>query len=178
MNDQDRWKRMKEKFQEIRSRYQKLKHKIIDRLTSTGLRILRRTKKIKEFPSEQFDYDEMNSDEYHEYDYYDRASNITNFTSPNDTTINITSIMNSDEYEYDDLDLSDESDEFEQMENTSGICDEIHWNVLINDNNSTTFILTKYNMSNKIVCSLSDVEPHTKYPHVCEYGLSFESCMK
>jgi hypothetical protein len=173
MNDQGRWKRMKEKFQEVRVKYQKLKQKIVDRLTATGLRILRRTKKVKQIPPKQeFNHDEMYSDQSNEYGYDDKELNITNPIIPNDTTINNSSIINNDEYEYDDLDSSDESDEFEQIEDIRGICGELHWNVLNNNNNnSTTFILTKYNMSDKIICSLSDVESHTKYPHVCEYGL-------
>ena len=89
----------------------------------------------------------------------------------NDSIIIINSNVtnNNDEYEYDDLDSPDESDEFEQIEDIRGICDQIHWNVF--NNNSNVFILTTYIVSDKIVCSLSDVEPNTKYHHVCEYGM-------
>jgi hypothetical protein len=167
MKDQDQWKRMKAKFHEVRVKYQKLKQKIVDRLSAAGLRILRRSKKLKPIPPKQ---DEIDFDQNHEYEYDERESNITNLNLTNNTTVNISLIINNDEYEYDDLDSSDESDEFEQIENIRGFCNEIHWNVLNNNNNSTVYILTKYNMSNKTVCSLSDVEPQTKYHHVCEYG--------
>ena len=73
------------------------------------------------------------------------------------------------EYEYDDLDSPDESDEFERFADIHGICNQIHWNVL--NDNSTVYILTTYIVSDKIVCSLSNIEPYTKYPHVCEYGM-------
>jgi hypothetical protein len=33
------------------------------------------------------------------------------------------------------------------------------------------YILTTYLVSDKIVCSLSDVESDIEYEHVCEYGL-------
>jgi len=172
MKDQGQWKRMKEKFHEVRVKYQKLKQKIVDRLSAAGLRILRRSKKLKPIPPKQeFIHDEIDFYQNDEYEYDQRELNITNHNLPNNTTVNISSIINNDEYEYDDLDSSDESDEFDQIENIRGFCDEIHWNVLNNTNNSTVYILTKYNMSNKSVCSLSDVEPQTKYPHVCEYGL-------
>ena len=74
------------------------------------------------------------------------------------------------EYEYDDL---NSPDEFERIDDIRHMCDEIHWNVLNTIDNSTVYILTTYNVSNQIVCSLSDVDPHTRYHHVCEYGLSF-----
>jgi hypothetical protein len=168
---------MKASFQELRMKYQKLKHKIVDRLSLTGLRILRRSKKIKETPTEEeliYHHHHMYSDQYIEYDYDNREFNSTDLVSSPDITLNLSSVINSDEYEYDDLDSSDEIDEFEQIEDTRGICDDTHWNVLNDMNNSTVFILTKYNMSNKTICSLSDVDPHTKYHHVCEYGLSFQ----
>ncbi len=150
IDNQSQWGQIKNQLFVVRDKYQILAKNIVDRLNSAGIHISRRARKV---PKSSQNY-ELNN------------------------TITTNSSIVDEEYEYDNLDLSDESDEFEQMENTRGICDEIHWNVLINDNNSTTFILTKYNMSNKIVCSLSEIEPHTKYPHVCEYGLSFESCMK
>jgi hypothetical protein len=171
MNDQGRWGRMKKQLQEIRVKYQRLKQKIVDQLTTVGLRIFRRSKKIKPIPPKpESSHDEIDIDQSHEYEYDYRESNITYITFPNNTIMNITSIIDNDEYEYDDLDSSDESDEFEQIENIRGICDDIHWNVLNNTNNSTVYILTKYNMSDKTVCSLSDVQPYTKYHHVCEYG--------
>lgn len=168
------WKRMKESLREIRMKYQKLKQKVVDRLSLTGLKILRRSKKMKKIPTEEeLLHHHIYSDQYHEYDYDHRDFNSTDFVSSPDITLNLSSITNSDEYEYDDLDSSDEIDEFEQIEDIDRICNDIHWNVLNDTNNATVFILTKYNMSDKIICSLSDVEPYIKYHHVCEYGLLF-----
>ena len=155
---------MKKSFQEIRSRYQKLKEKIVDRLSVTGLRILTRSKKIKNIPPEE----ELFHDQYSEYEY-----DQTNSASSTIPTINTSLMINEDEYEYDNLDSLDEIDEFEQIDDTRGICDDIHWNVLNATQNSTVFILTKYTLSDQMICSLSDVDPHIKYHHVCEYGLLF-----
>ncbi|CAF3831802.1 unnamed protein product [Rotaria sordida] len=170
MNDQGRWNRMKSKFHEVRVKYRNLKQKIVDRLSSTGLRILTRSKKMKQIPSKQpLIHDEKQ--------FNNKQSNITNIIFSNETTINIDLITSTndnaddEEYEYDDLDSSDESDEFEQIEDIRGICDQIAWNAL--DNNSTVYILTTYIVSDKIVCSLSDVEPDIEYHHICEYVLDF-----
>jgi hypothetical protein len=144
MNDEGRWERMKKELREVRVKYQNLTKNILDRLNSAGLRILRRSRKLQQ-----------SSKNY----------------KINDTTINNSSIINNDDYEYDDLSSLDERDEFEQIKDIRGICDDIHWNALINNNNATVYILTTYNILNKVVCSLSDVDPQTKYHHVCEYGL-------
>jgi hypothetical protein len=167
---------MKGTFRELRIKYQKLKRRIVQRLNSTGLRILRRTKKVKQIrPSkEQFLHDEIDPAQYDEYDFDDKESNLTDLISSNQTTVNVSAIINNadDEYEYDDLDSPDETDEFEQIEDIRGICSQIDWNVF--NDNSTVFILTTYVLSNKTVCSLSDVEPDTEYRHVCEYSMLFE----
>ncbi len=144
INDQSQWKGMKEKFHEARVKYENSTKNMLERLNSSGLRILRRSRKLEQSSEKN---------------------------KLNNATINISSIINDDEYEYDDLGSLDESDEFEQIENIHSFCDEIHWNVLNDINKSTVYILTTYNMLNKSVCSLSDVEPQTKYRHVCEYGL-------
>ena len=173
MNDQGRWRRMKGAFHEVRVRYERLKRKIVSRLNSTGLRILRRTKKVKQIspPSQQFIPDEIDLNHYDDYEFDDRELNLTNLIASNQTTVNVTAIINNndDEYEYDDLDSPDESDEFERLNDIRGICAQIDWNVF--NNNSNVYILTTYIVSDKIVCSLSDVEPNTQYHHVCEYGM-------
>jgi len=66
------------------------------------------------------------------------------------------------------LDSENETDDFEQMENIQGICDRIDWNVI--NNNSTIYKLTTDLISNKIVCSFSNVKSDIEYRHVCEYG--------
>ncbi|CAF2995113.1 unnamed protein product [Rotaria sp. Silwood2] len=143
-NDQDRWKQMKQKFQKVRMKYINLTTKVVERLKLVGLHMLRRSRKIKQ-----------SSEPY----------------KPHETTINSSLLINDDEYEYDDLNSSDESDEFEEIENIRRICDQIAWNAL--NDNSTVYMLTTYIVSDKIVCSLSDVEPKTEYHHLCEYVLDF-----
>ncbi|CAF1562766.1 unnamed protein product [Rotaria magnacalcarata] len=164
MNDQGRWQRMKDKFRQIRTRYYKLKEKILHELDSAGLRISRRSKKIKQkvkIYKEKYAHEPNTSDN----DYYDyEEQNITISTTPNDT-------QSIDEYEYDDIDSEDDADEFEQFDDVRGICDQVDWNVLNND--STVYVLTTYLIVNKIVCSLSNVEPNVEYDHVCEYVLDF-----
>ena len=143
-NDQNRWNRMKQQLRRVRIKYRNSTKKIIDRLNSAGLRIMRRSRKKQQ--------------SFKQYQSNDSiiiiSSNVTN---------------SDDEYEYDDLDSPDESDEFEQIEDIRGICNQIHWNAF--NNNSSVYILTTYIVSNKIVCSLSDVEPNTNYHHICEYGM-------
>jgi len=142
--DQDRWARMKEQLSKVRVKYQNITKNIVNQLNSAGIRILRRSRKLNQSSRKN---------------------------KRNSTTIDNSSIIYPDEYEYDDF---DSSDEFEQIDDIRNMCDEIHWNVLNIINNSTTYILTSYNVTDKIVCSLSDIDPHTKYHHVCEYGLSFQ----
>jgi len=79
--------------------------------------------------------------------------------------------INSTSHKYDSFDTVDEIDEFEHLDNIRGICDAIDENVLGTIENSTAYILTRYIVSNRTICSLSEIESHRKYPHVCEYGL-------
>jgi hypothetical protein len=144
-HDQDRWNRMKQQLRRMRTGFQNSTKKILNELNSSGLRIMRRSRRKKPSTSKQY--------------------------NSNDSVVIISSNVNNtdDEYEYDDLDLPDESDEFEKLEDIRGICDQIHWNVL--NDNSSVYILSTYIVSDKIVCSLSDVEGNTEYHHICEYGM-------
>jgi len=165
MDDQGRWQRMKERFREVRLKYYKLKEKVIDELNAAGLRISRRSKKIKQSTKkrkEKFIQDHIDSDVYDDYDYYNEQNRTDLNLFSNDT-------KEIDEYEYDDLNSEEETDEFERMDDIRGICDQIDWNVL--NNNVTTYMLTTFLIQDKIVCSLSNVEPDIEYEHVCEYGL-------
>lgn len=164
MDDQGRWQRMKDKFRELRVKYYQLKEKVIDELHAAGLRISRRSKKIKQSAKkhkEKLIPDHIDPDVYDDYDYYGEH-NRTNYIFSNDTT-------EVDEYEYENIDSEEEKDEFERMDDIRGICDQIDWNVL--NNNVTTYMLTTFLIGDKIVCSLSNVEPDIEYEHVCEYGL-------
>ena len=165
MDDQGRWQRMKVKFQEVRVRYYKLKQKIVRELNDAGLRISKRSKKVKQSTrkhKQKFIHEHIDSELYDDDDDYYKEQNITNEISSNNTTA-------VEEFEYEDLDSEDEKDEFEQVEDIRGICDRVDWNVMNND--STVYLLTTYLISDKIICSLSNVEPEIEYEHVCEYGM-------
>lgn len=138
---------MKDKFRELRVKYYKMKATLLDELDAAGLRISRRSKKIREKTRAQREKDIADADD----------------EPPGDS--NHTSLV---DYEYDDLNSPEEIDESEHIDDIHGICDQIDWNVSNND--STVYILTSYLMSDKIVCSLSDVDTDVEYPHVCEYG--------
>jgi len=62
-------------------------------------------------------------------------------------------------------------DDSEQFDNIRSVCDTLTWNVLKND--SDVFILTRYLMSDKIVCSINDIEPNSSYEYMCQYGQYF-----
>lgn len=160
LEDQGRWQRMKEKFREIRIRYYKIKDKVLRELESAGLRISQRSRKIKQTVRrrKQKYFDDQN-EMYDDYDYIENAINRTN------DTIEI------DEYEYENLDEEDDDNEFERMDDISGICDQIDWNVL--DSNTTVYMLTTFLIDDKIVCSISNVEQDLEYEHLCEYVLDF-----
>jgi hypothetical protein len=146
MNDQGRWQHMKDKIRETRV----LKEKFFDELNSADLRISKRSKKLKQ----KFIDSGTN--------YYKNQTKKNNIFSNYTTTV--------DQYEYDNLDFEDESDElFKQIEDLQGICDRIDWNVI--NNNSTIYMLTTSFISDKAICSFSNVESNLKYQHVCEYGL-------
>ncbi|CAF1043599.1 unnamed protein product [Adineta steineri] len=135
-DDQDQWQLMKNKFRKLFIRDYKLKEKFIDELNAAGLRISKRSKKIKQTV--------RNSDTYNHY------NNERN-----------------DEYEYDNLNLADEK----QMNDIQGICDRLEWNFI--NNGSTVYILKTSLISNKMICSLSDVESNIEYKHICENVLNF-----
>jgi hypothetical protein len=158
MENKGRWQRMKEKFGEIRKTYYKIKQKIIKELNDAGLRISRRSKKIKQTVKkrkQELIDDHIDDD----YDYYYDNMTISDF---NDTII-------VDEYEYDNLDSEDEKEDFESIEDVGIICDRIDWNAL--NHNATVYLLTTFKMDDTIVCSLSDIQSDMEYIHVCEYGL-------
>lgn len=171
--DPDRWKRMKKQFGDIRKKYKELKEKVLNRLSSTGLKILLRTKKVKDFSTrKRVHQNDFQPSYYEEYDFDDREFNTTNPILEANSTAITHVIDDEDEYEYDNLDSPDESDPFEQIDDIYSICQRIDWNVLNPESNSTVFVLTTYIVSDATICSLSDVDIDMEYPHVCEYGLS------
>ncbi|CAF4512567.1 unnamed protein product [Rotaria socialis] len=80
-------------------------------------------------------------------------------------------IDNENEYELNALDSSGEIDEFEQFQDIHDICHHVVWNAL--SENATIYILTTYTLFDKVVCSLSDIEPYTEHHHICEYVLDY-----
>jgi len=64
-----------------------------------------------------------------------------------------------------------DDDDSKQFDDIRKVCDQFAWDVL--DNNSTIFLLTKYLISNKIICSISDIDPDITYQHMCQHGEYF-----
>lgn len=64
-----------------------------------------------------------------------------------------------------------DKDVFQRFNDIRDLCQYFAWSVF--NNNSDTFIFTTYKLSDKIVCSLSDVDLNSTYEHVCQYGLYF-----
>ncbi|CAF4543405.1 unnamed protein product, partial [Rotaria sp. Silwood2] len=157
---------MKEKFRKARIRDYKLKTKVLDELRAAGLRISRRSKKIKQAvhdKKENFRLDHHDSNEYYNDKTMDGAQK---------SIIHNSMKVNEQDYEEEeDLDLPDEADDFEQIDDIHGICDQVVWNVM--KNSSQVYVLTTFLRDKKIVCSLSDTDPNVKYNHVCEYVLDF-----
>lgn len=156
MSNPAQWETMKKLYRQFRQKYRRLKEKILDRLNGTGLQFLSRSKKLKarttQAPSE-FTTD----DEYVDPLLGKTTPSISPFSENND-------------YDYEYFDSADEVDSFEEIDDTRSICHQIDWNVLYNHSN--VFVLTTYIVSEKTVCSLSDIVEDHEYHHVCEYGLS------
>ncbi|CAF4233905.1 unnamed protein product, partial [Adineta steineri] len=72
-NDQQQWLLIKEKFYQIKIKYEKLKVKIVKQLASAGFKILRRTKTITQ---DEIDYNEIDFTD--ENDTFDEIPNIYN----------------------------------------------------------------------------------------------------
>ena len=121
---------------------------MLEELNAAGLRISRRSKTVRQTVRR-------------------RKEDLIGEPSSFETTE--TAVTTEDEYE--DFDSPDQGDDFERLDDIRGICDQIDWNVMNND--STVYLLTTYLIADKIVCSLSDIEPDVEYDHVCEYGRSF-----
>lgn len=85
------------------------------------------------------------------------ANTITNADDP---------MTNPDELDY----SSDINDPFEDEDDHRTVCHRIDWNVL--HNHSNVFLLTTYLNGEKVICSISDIVPDYRYPHLCEIGQS------
>ncbi|UJR12020.1 hypothetical protein I4U23_016198 [Adineta vaga] len=64
-----------------------------------------------------------------------------------------------------------EKDIFERFNNIRGLCHQFAWNVL--NNNSHVFLFSTYKISNKLICSLNDIDLNSTYEYVCQYVLDF-----
>jgi len=71
----------------------------------------------------------------------------------------------------DDINSFSDDDDSKQFDDIRKVCDQFAWDVL--DNNSTIFLLSKYVLSNKIICSITDIDPDINYQHMCQHGEGF-----
>jgi hypothetical protein len=71
----------------------------------------------------------------------------------------------------DEINSFSDDDDSKQFDDIRKVCDHFVWNVL--DNNSTILLLTKYVISNKTICSISDIDPDISYQHMCQHGEDF-----
>ncbi|CAF1019037.1 unnamed protein product [Didymodactylos carnosus] len=164
MDDQGKWSKMKKEFREVQIRDRKLKLQVLDELRAAGLRIVIRSKKTKQVVYEKKEKIRLNhsdQDEYNNDELVDGGQNRMTISIQNSTEVN------EQDYEEEDLDSADDADDFEQVDNIRNICDEVVWNVMKND--SQVYMLAAFLRAEKVVCSLSDVEPNVKYDYVCEY---------
>ena len=53
------------------------------------------------------------------------------------------------------------------------VCDKVSWDEV--NKNTDVFLLTRYKVADKIICSIVDTEPETNYEHLCQYGEYFSS---
>ncbi|CAF0859125.1 unnamed protein product [Adineta steineri] len=75
---------------------------------------------------------------------------------------------------YDDVGINhidDVNDDPEQLDNILKVCDQFVWNVLEED--PQFFLLTRYLVSNKFICSISDIDLSIHYKYMCQYVLDF-----
>ncbi|CAF0844794.1 unnamed protein product [Adineta steineri] len=75
---------------------------------------------------------------------------------------------------YDDVEINhidDLNDDSEQLDNILKVCDQFVWNVLEED--PQLFLLTRYLVSNKFICSISDIDLSIRYKYMCQYVLDF-----
>jgi hypothetical protein len=56
----------------------------------------------------------------------------------------------------------------ERFDKIRGLCDQFAWNIFNNDSHLVSF--STYKMSNKLICSLSDVDLNSTSEYICEYG--------
>jgi hypothetical protein len=163
MSNPDQWEMMKKLYRQFRQKYRLVKEKILDRLNGTGLQFLSRSKKPKarttQAPSEITLGDEF-------------VDPVVAMASSPSTPL----FSETNDYDLDYFDSADEVDPFEEIDDTRSICHKIDWNVLYNHSN--IFVLTTYIVSEKTVCSLSDIDEDHEYHHVCEYGLSSFSVLR
>ena len=159
MSNPDQWEKMKKLYRQFRVKYRRLKEKILNRLNGTGLQFLSRSKKVKPTTTQAPSDFALNT-ELIDAILTTSTPSSSPFSEPTD-------------YNYDYFDSTDEIDPFEEIDDTRSICHQVDWNVLYNHSN--VFALTTYIVSEKTVCSLSDIEEDHEYHHVCEYGLSFPS---
>ena len=86
-----------------------------------------------------------------------RSFNLKNKNTKNNS-VRINRVYSSDE----------DKNAIERFNSIRGLCDQFALNIFNNDSHLVSF--STYKMSNKLVCSLSDVDLNSNYEYVCEYG--------
>ena len=86
-----------------------------------------------------------------------RSFNLKNKKTKNNS-VKIDRLYSSDE----------DKNAIERFNSIRGLCDQFALNIFNNDSNLVSF--STYKMSNKLICSLSDIDLNSSYEYVCEYG--------
>ena len=86
-----------------------------------------------------------------------KSFNLRNKTTKNNI-VKINRVYSSDE----------DKDAIERFDSIRRLCDQFALNIFNNDSHLVSF--STYKMSNKLICSLSDVDLNSNYEYVCEYG--------
>lgn len=73
---------------------------------------------------------------------------------------------------FDDIQTSDTTEiiqnDSEQLDNIKHVCNKIVWSV--SNNSGDVFILIRYSMSDKTICSIENIEIDRSYEYLCQYG--------
>ncbi|CAF1247712.1 unnamed protein product [Rotaria sordida] len=88
------------------------------------------------------------------------------------SSISNTVIVNeNDHFKKDEINSFITDDDSIQLNDIRKVCDQFVWNIVESDSN--VFLLTRYLISNTIICSISNIDPDMSYQHICQYVLDF-----
>jgi hypothetical protein len=151
INNHNEWKRSQENFRNASIKYYKFHEKLFGGSTSFDGKTRKFEKITNQAINNKYRQQLISNDNYDE-------QSIINYILQNNTKI----------INYQNL--IDENDDFEQINDIKEICHSIHWN--ITNNYSPVYILKRFVMSNRIICSLNSPRNDVKYEHMCQYGMS------